>query len=154
MKRGFTILLAEDDENDLALFQHVVEETAAESRIRIRVVPVLDGVDAIAYLEGEGDFTDRQKYPFPELIVLDLKMPRQNGLDVLRWLKEHEEYWQVPKILLSGSADERDVRAAYRLGANTYFQKPPTLDEYRELISHLIRYWAHMQRPVIRHGMT
>ncbi len=151
MKRGFTILLAEDDNNDATLFQHAVEETAEESRIRIRVCHVRDGAEAIAYLAGQGDFADRRKYPFPDLIVLDLKMPRESGLDVLRWLKTHEEYWQMPKILLSGSAEERDVREAYRLGANTYFQKPPTLTEYRELVHHLVHYWAHMQRPVIRH---
>ena len=85
-------------------------------------------------------------------MVLDLKMPRLDGLEVLRWLKEHPEYRRVPKILLSGSAEDRDIEEAYNLGVNTYFQKPVSLGEFRELIHHLILYWAHTQRPVIRHA--
>jgi CheY-like chemotaxis protein len=78
-------------------------------------------------------------------------MPRLNGLDVLAWLKEHEEYQRIPKILLSGSSDESDVDEAYRLGVNTYFQKPATPNEFRELVYHIVCYWAHTQRAVIRH---
>src|SRR5437016_6131604 len=153
MKSGFTILLAEDDANERALFQHAVQESAEESRVKINIQTVQDGAEAIEYLNGKGAFANRGIHPFPHLIVLDLKMPRLSGLDVLHWLKEHPEYRRVPKILLSGSCEERDVEEAYRLGANTYFQKPPSLNEFRELVHHLIQYWAHTQRPVIRHAM-
>src|SRR5690349_6191482 len=127
MKRGFTILLAEDDGNDIRLFEHAVAESAAESRVSVAVQVVRDGVDAIAYLAGEGDFADRSAYPFPDLIVLDLKMPRLTGIDVLGWLKQHPEYSRVANILLSGSSEDRDIEEAYHLGVNTYFQKPSTL---------------------------
>jgi len=113
---------------------------------------VRDGAKAIEYLSGEGQFANRAAHPFPELIITDLKMPCVDGLDVLRWLAQHPEYRRVPKILLSGSSLERDIDEAYRLGANTYFQKPATLDEYRALIHQIICYWAHTQRPVIRHA--
>jgi CheY-like chemotaxis protein len=151
MKRGFTMLLAEDDENDVMLFRHAVEESAAKSGVKIDVRVVSDGAAAIAYLSGDGDFGIRHAHPFPDLIVLDLKMPRQTGLDVLRWLKDHPKYRRVAKILLSGSSEDRDIEEAYELGVNTYFQKPGSLDEYRELIHHMISYWAHTKRPVIRH---
>jgi CheY-like chemotaxis protein len=118
MKHGFTILLAEDDGNDVVLFKHAVEESAAESFIKIIVHVVHDGAEAIAYLSGEGIFANRKANPFPDLIVLDLKMPRLNGLDVLRWLYDHPEYRRIPKILLSGSGEERDIDQAYQLGAN------------------------------------
>ena len=88
----------------------------------------------------------------PDLIVLDLKMPQLSGLDVLRWLMDHPQYRRIPKILLSGSSEDRDIEEAYQLGVNTYFQKPGSLDEYRELIHHMISYWAHTKRPVIRHA--
>jgi CheY-like chemotaxis protein len=151
MKRGFTILLAEDDENDVTLFRHAVAESARECRINISVRVVNDGVEAIEYLSAQGVFANRNVHPFPELIVLDLKMPRLTGLDVLKWLSEHPEYRRVPKILLSGSSEDRDIEEAYHLGVNTYFQKSGNLDEYRELIHHIISYWAHTKRPVIRH---
>jgi CheY-like chemotaxis protein len=151
MKRDFAILLAEDDENDAVLFSRTVAESARQSGIRIEVRAVGDGDEAIAYLGGEGKYGDRGAYPFPGLIVLDLKMPRLSGLDVLKWLMEHPEYRRVPKILMSGSSEERDIDAAYRLGVNTYFQKPGSLEEYRELIHIMVSYWAHTQRPVIYH---
>lgn len=153
MKHGFTILLAEDDSNDAMLFKYAVADSAAKSRINIDVRIVGDGADAIAYLSGKGDFAVRHSHPFPDLIVLDLKMPRLTGLDVLRWLIEHPEYRRVAKILLTGSSEDRDIEAAYQLGVNTYFQKPGSLDEYRELIHHMISYWAHTKRPVIRHAV-
>jgi len=78
-------------------------------------------------------------------------MPGLNGLDVLAWLKEHEEYQRIPKILLSASSEECDVEEAYRLGANTFFQKPVSFREFQELVYHIVCYWAHTQRPVIRH---
>ena len=81
-------------------------------------------------------------------------MPRLTGLNVLAWLKGHEEYRRLPKIMLSGSAEERDIEEAYRLGVNTYFQKPSSLDEFRELIHYMIGYWAHTQTPMIRHAVA
>jgi two-component system response regulator len=150
MKRGFTILLAEDDGNDVVLFKHAVEESAEASRVSIKVQVVGDGAEAISYLDGEGAFSDRNVHPFPDLIVLDLRMAGLGGLEVLRWLKEHPEYRRVPKVLLSGSSEDRDIEAADQLGGNTYFQKPGALGDYRELIHHLIGYWAHTKRPVIR----
>lgn len=150
MKRGFTLLLAEDEEADILFFTRALEESSQKAGVPIRLALTHDGEEALAYLKGEGEFADREKYPFPHIVVTDLKMPRLNGLDVMAWLKEHEEYQRIPKILLSGSSEECDVDEAYRLGVNTYFQKPCSSADYRELVYHIVCYWAHMQRPVIR----
>ena len=152
MKRGFTLLLVEDDLNDVAFFRIALEDAAVRAAIRVRLEVTHDGEEAIEYLSGAGNFADRIQYPFPDVIVLDLKMPRLTGLDVLTWLKGHEEYRRVPKILLSSSSLEKDVEDAYRLGVNTFFQKPASLTGLRELLYHLVAYWGLTQRPIIRHA--
>jgi len=154
MKRGFTLLLVEDDANDIGFFRHALADASDRAAIKVRLEITRDGEEAIQYLSGTGDFSDRVRFPFPDLIVLDLKMPRLTGLDVLAWLKGHEEYRRVPKILLSSSSMEQDVDAAYRLGVNTFFQKPPNLSGLRELLYHLVSYWGLTQRPIIRHGVA
>src|SRR4029077_19552734 len=120
MKRGFTLLLAEDDENDIVFFRQALEEAAEKATVPVRLEVTPNGEEAIRYLKGEGEFSDRAKHPFPQIIVTDLKMPRLNGLDVLAWLKDHEEYQRVPKLLLSASSEEHEVDEAYRLGVNTF----------------------------------
>ena len=151
MKRGFTLLLAEDNEDDILFFKRALKQGAEKAGVPVRLEVTRDGEEALAYLNGEGAFRDRERYPFPQIVVTDLKMPGLNGLDVLAWLKDHDEYQRVPKILLSGSCDEGDVDQAYRLGVNTYFQKPASPEVYRELLYHIVTYWAHTERPVIRH---
>jgi CheY-like chemotaxis protein len=143
MKRGFTVLLAEDSEDDVFLFTRALQQSAERVCVPIRLEVTRNGSEALAYLNGEGQFGDRQRYPFPEIVVTDLKMPQVNGLEVLAWLKEHEEYHRVPKILLSGSCEEHEVDEAYRLGVNTYFQKPSSAREYNELVYHIVCYWVH-----------
>ena len=151
MKRGFTLLLADDNEDDIVFFERALEESAQRAGVPVRLQITRDGEQALAYLNGEGEFGDRDKHPFPQIIVTDLKMPRVSGLDVLSWLKDHDEYQRIPKILLSGSCEECEVDEAYRLGVNTYFQKPSSARDYNELVFHIVSYWAHTERPVIRH---
>ncbi len=87
MKRGFTLLLAEDEEADIMLFRRALEESSQKASVPIRFEVTADGEQALQYLKGEGEFSDRTKYPFPDIVVTDLKMPRLNGLEVLAWLK-------------------------------------------------------------------
>ena len=154
MKRGFVMLVADDDANDLALLKLAVELGARKAGIRITVQAVEDGETAIAYLSGGGKFARRDIFPFPDIIVLDLKMPGLDGLDILEWLGNNDEYRRIPKIMLSGSGQERDVEEAYRLGVNTYFQKSANFDEFKELIHDMIRYWSHTERPIIKHRLA
>lgn len=152
MKRGFTLLLAEDDPNDQLLFRHALLHASARAAVAVLLEIAHDGEEAVRYLSGQGEFADRSRFPFPEVIILDLKMPRLSGLDVLAWLKGHEEFRRVPKILLSSSSMERDVDEAYQLGVNTFFQKPPGIDDLRELLFFVVGYWGLTQRPIIRHA--
>jgi CheY-like chemotaxis protein len=152
MNRGFTLLLVEDDENGIVLYKHAFAKSEEKTLVPIRLEVARDGEEAIRYLKGEGQFSNREKHPFPDIIISDLKMPRLSGLDVLAWLKEHEEYHRIPKIVVSASCVESDVDQAYRLGANTFFQKPPELDDFRDLVHYMVCYWARTQRPVVRHS--
>ena len=151
MKRGFTLLLAEDNEDDVFFFERALRESSERLCVPIRLEVTCDGEEALAYLKGEGEFRDREMHPFPELVVTDIKMPNVSGLEVLAWLKEHEEFQRVPKIVLSASSQESDVDEAYRLGANTFFQKPHSPDDFRELVSSIVSYWVHTERPIARH---
>jgi CheY-like chemotaxis protein len=146
MKCGFTLLLADDDENDVTFFKTALEESSQKAGIPVRLVVTQDGEQALAYLKGEGEFGDRTKHPLPDIVVTDLKMPRLNGLAVLGWLKDQQEYQRIPKIMLSGSNEDCDVDEAYRLGANTFFQKPLSLKEFRDLVYHILCYWAHTHK--------
>src|SRR5436190_8259903 len=124
MDSEITILIAEDDSNDVMLIELAIRKNGITSPVRV----VRDGEEAIEYLEGKGAYADRQKFPLPTVIITDVKMPRRSGLEVVEWVRQHPQYGIIPVLMLSGSRIEHDVVTAYRLGANTYFTKPSTLD--------------------------
>lgn len=145
MVNKLVILAAEDDPNDLELLRHVV----AENGVAVNFQSADDGEQLIHYLRGEGKFADRDRHPIPDIVVLDLKMPRMNGFEVLQWLRQEPGLARIPAVVLSGSGLESDIEEAYRLGANTYFTKPGQLAELRKIIGSLIDYWRRSQRPII-----
>jgi CheY-like chemotaxis protein len=145
MSRKLVILVAEDDPNDLELLRHVVSDHGVE----VNFQSAHDGEQVISYLRGESPFADRVIYPIPDIVVLDLKMPRVNGFEVLEWLRQQPGLARIPVVVLSGSGLETDIEEAYRLGANTYFTKPGQLAELRKIIGTLIDYWRRSQRPSI-----
>jgi CheY-like chemotaxis protein len=145
MSKKLVILAAEDDPNDLELLRHVVGETGVE----VNFQSADDGEQLVNYLRGEGEFANRDAHPVPDIVVLDLKMPRMNGFEVLQWLRQEPGLARIPAVVLSGSGLESDIEEAYRLGANTYFTKPGQLAELRKIIGSLIDYWRRSQRPVI-----
>jgi CheY-like chemotaxis protein len=149
MQKSFVVLLAEDDDDYVALLKATLVLAAKNASIPLNFQSVGEGVNAIKYLRGEGGFANRSVYPLPDLVLLDFKMPGANGLDVLRWVKSHEQWRKIPSIMLSGSAERRDVEAAYSLGINSYFIKPDSLDQLRELARTLLAYWFMTQRPTI-----
>lgn len=101
----------------------------------------------MAYLKGEGRYADRQAYPFPRVLITDLKMPRCGGFELLEWLDNHPECNLIPKIVLSASAEERDVRKAFQLGANCYFRKPATVQELQEIVKLASDFWTRAALP-------
>jgi CheY-like chemotaxis protein len=139
------ILVAEDDANDRVLLTHALTRDS----LPVRVLMVRDGEETINYLHGEGPFADRARYPMPDLLLLDLKMPRLNGLEVLRWLRSDDICRSLPVIIFSGSGLEKDVQEAYRLGANTYFQKVGDPRALVALLRLVIQYWLASMRPTL-----
>jgi two-component system response regulator len=138
----FVILVADDDANDLRLLRRAVSGDGLD----VELLEVRDGEELVDYLKGEGRFADRTQYPKPDLLLIDLKMPRMDGLQVLDWLGQYPEHSRVPAVMFSGSGLERDVEEAYRRGANTYFTKPSEFDELQRLVRVAIEYWKMSAR--------
>jgi CheY-like chemotaxis protein len=143
MDELFTILVAEDDPNDVMLLEMAIRMNGVKSPVNV----VRDGEEAIEYLEGRGQYSDREKFPLPSVIISDVKMPRRNGLEVVEWVRQHPACSITPILMLSGSRIQHDVLNAYKLGANSYFTKPSTLEELCELLRLALDYWIRCERP-------
>jgi len=140
---NYTILLVDDDENDALLVKMAFQKSGILNPIQW----VKDGVEAVAYLNGEGDYANRQIYPFPEVLILDLKMPRMGGLELLGWMRDHPEFKVIPTIIMTSSKLEADIEKAYSLGANTYMLKPSSLDELVKIVKAAHEYWSLSVKP-------
>lgn len=145
-----TFLLVEDDRNDVDLI--TIEFGHAPANIRLRVVH--DGHDAIEYLKGGGNFANRNEYPLPDVILLDLKMPRVSGFEFLEWLRSQapEHLRVIPVVVMSSSFLKEDIDCAYELGANSYLVKPVNWEHFKERIRAFGIYWAwHSETPESPH---
>jgi len=138
-----TVLLAEDDENDAFFLKRTFEQVDIRNPLQLAV----DGQEVIDYLGGTGKFSDRSHYPIPSLIILDLKMPRKTGMDVLEWKRQQSVLHCVPSIVLSSSAHRYDIERAYRLGANAFLVKPPSLAERVALAKLIKGFWLELNQP-------
>ncbi len=135
------ILLVEDSDADAELIMRALRK----GNIVNRVVRVRDGVEAIEFVFRQGAFKDRSNEQL-RLILLDLKMPRLSGLDVLRRLKADDNAKLIPVVVLTSSAEEQDVAESYKLGVNSYLVKPVAFADFTEVITHTGLYWAVMNR--------
>ena len=143
MDPSLTVLFAEDDENDIYFMQRAFHSLGIMRPLHI----VRDGVQAIDYLSGQGEFTDRTAHPAANYVILDLKMPGKDGFQVLQYLKEHSELVVIPTLIWSSSTDIRDVKRAYCLGANGFLKKPTDYDEFVPMLKKVLDYWALCQVP-------
>ncbi|MDP2144097.1 MAG: response regulator [Gallionella sp.] len=135
----FDILLVEDEPADA----HLVRSALKENKVLCNMNVVQDGVEALAYLRREGQYHD---VPFPDLILLDLNMPRMNGREFLAVVKADEELKTIPVVVLTTSDVERDVVASYKLGAAGYITKPVDMDQFIDAIRQLDNYWFVLAR--------
>ena len=135
-----TILLAEDDENEFLLMKMAFGKVGTENIFR----RVKDGEEVIRYLEAMDPFGDRQQYPFPCLLLLDLKMPMMGGFEVLEWIRSRPRYQQLPVTILSASTNGDDVAHAYNSNANSYLIKPDTFSALVEMVSKIKSYWLDL----------
>jgi CheY-like chemotaxis protein len=138
-----SFLLVEDDGNDVLLIQRAFRQGNIVNGLQV----VRDGEQAIAYLRGDGEYADRRRYPLPVLVLLDLKLPRRSGHEVLQWLKGEESLRRTPVVVLTSSAESSDVNRAYDLGANSYLVKPVTFESLLELVKTLGMYWVLLNQP-------
>jgi CheY-like chemotaxis protein len=122
------ILVADDDMNDHFFIGRELEKIVSPTDIQF----VTDGEQAVAYVKGDADFANRDRFPSPSIVFLDLKMPRLTGFEVLELLKNSDGVKRIPIVVLSSSSSQEDVDKAYDLGANAYLVKPTTTEEFRE----------------------
>ena len=137
MSESVTVLLAEDNVDDVILTQIAFKKARLANPLEI----VRDGVDAIGYLKGERQYADRKRYPFPMLLLLDLRMPKVTGFEVLTWLRDNPTLKHLPVAVMTSSADEPDVDRAFELGADSYLIKPPNAEALLALVQRLKAYW-------------
>jgi two-component system response regulator len=143
------ILLVEDNRADAELTQHAFRKNALVNRIHV----VRDGEEALNFLFCTDGYEERSDLPFPQLILLDLKLPKIDGLSVLRALKGDRRTRWIPVIVLTSSKEEKDVMASYELGVNSYIQKPMDFDQFRETARALALYWLLVNAPPPRQAM-
>ena len=132
------ILLAEDREDDIVLIRKAFQNAYLANPLHV----VRDGEEVIAYLNGEGKYANRAEHPLPELILLDLKMPKVDGFEVLEWLQNQSSLRGIPVVVLTSSDHIKDVNKAYMLGANSFLVKPLDFENYAELAKLIHRYWV------------
>ncbi len=125
------VLYAEDEDNDAYLMQRAFAKAGMMNPLHV----VVDGPAAIRYLAGKDEYSDRTKYPLPCLLLLDLNLPRRSGLEVLEWVRGEPGFKDLPIIILTSSNQDRDIGAAYELGANGYLVKPASSDRLIELVA-------------------
>ena len=135
--REYAVLLAEDDANDVLLIQRAFQKTNIANPLRV----VRDGEEAVAYLSGQEPYADRDRHPLPMLLLLDLKLPRKSGFEVLQWLRQQSSLKRLPVVVLTSSNQNPDINKAFDLGANSYLVKPGGLDSLLELVKNLDMYW-------------
>ena len=137
------ILLVEDDPDEEVL---TVRELRKQSIVN-EIMVVRDGAEALEYLFGTGRFIGRDARDCPNLVLLDLKLPKVGGLEVLRRIRSDDHTKYTPVVVLTSSDDRRDIVASYQLGANSYVRKAINFDQFQEAVRHVQFYWLRLNEP-------
>jgi two-component system response regulator len=139
---GIEILLVDDSSADVELTLHALRENALLNKVHV----ARDGEEALNFLFCREPFLQRATEPLPRLILLDLNLPKIDGLSVLRTLKEEPRTRAIPVIVLTSSKEEKDLVRSYELGVNSYIQKPVDFDEFRRMVHTLSLYWLSVNQ--------
>jgi CheY-like chemotaxis protein len=143
MNPSHHVLIAEDTPEDIEIYEMALTRLGFHNYEIVR-----DGQEVIRYLRAEDQYADRKKHPFPNWLLIDLKMPRVDGLQVLQWLRHNDKCSVTPVVMFSNSDQEKDITEAYRLGVNAYFTKPTKIQELVEALSLVHHFWTIAKCPV------
>jgi CheY-like chemotaxis protein len=138
-----TILLVEDSASDVELTRRAL----SKSRIEVSIDVAEDGVEALDYLFCEGVYSYRNQHPLPDLILLDLNIPKIDGNEVLKRIRANDKTKLIPIVILTSSNEDSDLLKAYNAGANSYIRKPVDFNQFAEVVNHLGRYWLQINEP-------
>ncbi|MDZ8187713.1 MAG: response regulator [Nostoc sp. ChiSLP02] len=136
-KEQDTILLVEDNHKDVLLMQRALRKANILNPLQV----VNDGDTAVLYLSGEEQYSDRTRYPLPVLILLDLKLPRKSGIEVLMWLRQQPKLKRLPVVVLTSSKEDTDINDVYDIGVNAYIVKPVIFNDLVEIVITLNLHW-------------
>jgi len=142
------ILLVEDSQNDIDLTLHSLRRENLANRVQV----LRDGEEALDYIFCQGRFAQRNPDPVPRLILLDLKLPKIDGLEVLRQLKSDQRTKTIPVVIITSSREEQDILRGYDYGANSYIQKPVDFDQFRSTVKTMGLYWLVVNQSLASNG--
>jgi len=145
MDEQFPILIGEDDENDAIILERALRKVGFMNPFRF----CRDGTEVLDYLQGADPFGNRTEYPFPRVLITDLKMPKMGGIDILKWLYHHPECNVIPKIVFTASRQAQDIKEAYKWGANSYLVKPGGYEKLTQMLKIFFDYWHLCEKPVL-----
>lgn len=138
------ILIVEDSPDDIFLIRRAL----ARARVVNPIYFLKNGEEAISYLSGKGEFSDREKYPLPILILLDLRLPRVSGFELIKWIRSQKKPISlIPLVVFTISSQDHDINKAYELGANSYIVKPFYMRGLIEVVKGLELYWVFLNNP-------
>lgn len=134
-----SILWVEDDGDDAFLIGRAIKKAGLDQPML-----VTDGGEAVAYLSGTGKYSDRAAHPMPSLVLLDLKLPRMSGFEILQWIRERQDLRRIPVIMFTSSKEKTDIDRAYDLGANAYLLKSVDHEDLVEALKRLRAFWLDL----------
>jgi len=142
------LLLAEDREDDVFFMERAIQRKQLPCILRA----VTDGEQALEYLEGKGDFANRNAFPLPSLVLLDIKMPKGDGFEALKRIRANHELARLPVVMFSTSKYQKEIDLAYDLCASGYMVKPSDPDELDKVLEPLIKFWFECNNPPSLNG--
>lgn len=145
MRSTDAILIVDDEPDALILLRRAMEKAG----ITQPIVQLGNGDDVISYLEGQGAYANRAEFPLPALVLMDFKLPRRTGAEVLAWIRSHPSFRVLPVVVLTSSRDHRDVARAYEAGANSYLVKPTSYVSLVEIMESVRMFWVTLNEPPV-----